>query len=322
MINWYCTLVYPPSIDQVPHSQSSLTNDPKFHVSPYKSLSFTNNDWSCIKYASINKSEIPNISVIKTIVQDNICKFVNIEDTDKVPKKSMQMRLSKILRKDLAHSVASNKESEILNFYENYTDEYGLQGQGQSLAEDKEQNLENTDEYIQIGYNRKDYRTTDKQSSNSINHHSSLIQPLLEVIEEDTYENIKGAPEEFDDMSIDEECVDMFKVPKSNFHYQRSLTRKLPNSKIKSSKFINMDSHVQVVEVYLGSSALGKDSRTVDQFVPNKNKFKKGFMKSSTNPYHINSSSKYYTLPKHKNLNVEPAVKGLENVKSSKYQQL
>jgi hypothetical protein len=259
---------------------------------------------------------------IKTIVQDNICKFVNIEDTDKVPRKSMKMRLSKILNKDMSHSVAWNKESEILNFYENYTDEYGLQGQGQSLAEDKDQNIEDTDEYIKMGYNRKDYRTADKQSSNSINHHSSLIQPLLEVIEEDTYENIKGAPEEFDDMSIDEECVDMFNVHKSNFHYQRSLTRKLPSSKIKSSKFLNMDSHVQVVEVYLGNSAPGKDSKTVNEFMLNKNKFKKGFMKNRTNPYHLNSSSKYYTSPNHKNMNVEPAVKGLENVKSSKYQQL
>lgn len=243
------------------------------------------------------------------------------EEVEK-PQKSMKQKLSNILHKDSPQ--LSIRESEILQEYENIANEYGLQGQGQSMAEDKDQDLDDTDEYIQMGYNRKEYRGIDKQGSRSINYHSSLIQPLLEVIEEDNYEHFKGPPEEFDDRSINEECVNMYKVSKTSLRSQRSLTRKLPSSKIKSSKFLNFDKneHVQVVEVYLGNNDQIKDFKGINQFILNKNKNKRSYFPTKSNPYQLNSSGKYYSSSKYKNSPTGSSVKGLENVKSSKYQQL
>lgn len=99
---------------------------------------------------------------------------------------------------------------------------------------------------------RKYFRLEDEKASKSINVQQNLVKPLLEIIEEDiTQEQYKFGPID-EDQSINEECID-FKKNITIKKPGRSLTKEVPKSKIKSSKFITSQkqSTVQVVEVFL-----------------------------------------------------------------------
>ena len=100
--------------------------------------------------------------------------------------------------------------------------------------------------------NRKYFRIEDEKASKSINVQQNFIKPLLDIIEEDVnQEQYKmGTIEE--DQSINEEWID-FKKNITIKKPGRSLTKELPKSKIKSSKFLTTQkqSGVQVVEVFL-----------------------------------------------------------------------
>lgn len=99
---------------------------------------------------------------------------------------------------------------------------------------------------------RKYFRLEDEKGSKSINVQQNLIKPLLEIIEEDVAQEQYKLEAADEDQSINEEWIDFQKnitIKKPG----RSLTKELPKSKIKSSKFITSQkqSTIQVVEVFL-----------------------------------------------------------------------
>ena len=160
------------------------------------------------KYTIINQKETQNqmfetllsSAVNNTSHQNNDCGLINAPEIERI-QHSMKIRLSNILNKEVKNYDKNYFSKNNKHYYRSKKKtEYGLQGQGQSILVDN-------DEYNVTGETRKNFRGKDPQASRSINSPVGLIQPLLEVIQEDHSENnqVFTQREEFEDKTIDED---------------------------------------------------------------------------------------------------------------------
>jgi len=197
-----------------------------------------------------------NKTLNETVQTKNLKNALEIEKIQK----SMKQRLANVL------SRQSNPSTPVKTQAMNYSKLHSklkpenkqLNWVSKQLVPHTQEEDQPDDEYTKVP-NRKHFRIDGEKASRSINHQSSIIKPLLEVIEEVNQEDYKVCEiEQVADTTVDESWVIVDKKMLFKSSPNGKLSSEIPQSKKKLNKFLNpkKSNKVQVVEVFLGNSLL------------------------------------------------------------------
>ena len=218
-----------------------------------------------------------NKTLNETVQTKNLKNALEIEKIQK----SMKQRLANVLSRQ--SNLSTPVKTQAMNYSKLHSklkpENKQLNWVSKQLAPHTQEEDQPDDEYTKVP-NRKHFRIDGEKASRSINHQSSIIKPLLEVIEEVNQEDYKVCEiEQVADTTVDESWVIVDKKMLFKSSPNGKLSSEIPQSKKKLNKFLNpkKSNKVQVVEVFLGNSLLMSPTgpRSNDSSVVHKSQIEK-----------------------------------------------